>query len=207
MLETYEHIIVRQQVEPLQVFTGLEMNNRYTVIDDQGNDILFAYEESSFISRQFLGSHRPLTINVIDSEGAVLMTASRGFFWLLSHLELRHLSGSVIGGMQRRFKMLGRRFDLYDENQLVGTIEGPVLRPHTFWVNGNGVELAKITKQWSGAGREMFTAADTFHIEFTTNSSTEQMCWLILGAAFSIDLDFFENRKRRGSVNIGGFGR
>ncbi|MDA0987632.1 MAG: phospholipid scramblase-related protein [Chloroflexi bacterium] len=207
MLETYEHLIVRQQVEPLQVFTGLEMNNRYTVIDDHGNDILFAYEESSFISRQFLGSHRPLTINVIDSEGTVLMTASRGFFWLLSHLELRHLNGSVIGGMQRRFKMLGRRFDLYDENQLVGTIEGPVLRPHTFWIHGNGVELAKITKQWSGAGREMFTAADTFHIEFTTSSSTEQIRWLILGAAFSIDLDFFENRKRRGSVNIGGFGR
>jgi uncharacterized protein YxjI len=207
MLESYEHIVVRQQVEPLQVFTGLEMSNRYAVFDDRGNDILFAHEESSFIGRQFLGSHRPLTLNIIDSQKNVLLTATRGFFWLLSHLELRQSDGNVVGGMQRRFKVLGRRFDLYDESKLVGTIEGPLLRPNTFWVNSNGVELAKITKQWSGAGREMFTAADTFHIEFTSSSSTEQMRWLILGAAFAIDLDFFENRNRGGLSGIGGFGR
>ena len=207
MLEAYEHIMVRQQVEPLQVFTGLEMSNRYRVVDYSGNDILFAHEESSFIGRQFLGSHRPLTLNIIDSQGTVLLAASRRFFWLLSHLELRRSDGSVVGGMQRRFKMLGRRFDLYDESRLVGTIEGPLLRPNTFWLRVNGIESAKITKQWSGVSREMFTAADTFHIEYTDKSLSEQMRWLILGAAFAIDLDFFENRGRRGGVNIGGFGR
>ena len=207
MLETYERITVRQQIEPLQVFTGLEMSNRYAVIDDDGKEILFAYEESSFLSRQFLGSHRPLTLKIIDPEGKVQLVASRRFFWFLSHLELRRLDGSVLGGMQRRFKVIGRQFDLYDDRQLVGKVEGPLLRPNTFWVSGSREGQAKITKQWSGVSREMFTAADTFHIEYTDSSLSESMRWLILGAAFAIDLDFFENRGRRGGMRMGGFGR
>ena len=207
MLETYERITVRQQVEPLQAFTGLEMNNRYAVIDDDGEDILFAYEESSFLGRQFLGSHRPLTLTIIDPEGKVQLIASRRFFWFFSHLELRRPDGSVLGGMQRKFRVLGRQFDLYDNRELVGKVEGPLLRPNTFWVGGSREGLAKITKQWSGVSREMFTAADTFHIEYTDSSLSESMRWLILGAAFAIDLDFFENRGRGGRINVGGFGR
>ncbi len=207
MLESHERITVRQQVEPLQVFTGLEMKNRYAVLDDDGNDLLFAYEDSSFIGRQFLGNHRPLTLTIIDPEGRVLLTASRRFFWFFSHLEFRRSDGSVLGGMQRRFKLIGRQFDLYDGQQVVGKVEGPLLRPNTFWVGGNGAESAKITKQWSGVSREMFTAADTFHIEYTDSSLSESMRWLILGAAFAIDLDFFENRGRGGRIQLGGFGR
>ena len=130
MLETYERITVRQQVEPLQVFTGLEMSNRYAVIDDEGKDILFAYEDSSFLGRQFLGSHRPLTLNIIDPEGKVQLIASRRFFWFLSHLELRRSDGSVLGGMQRRFKVIGRQFDLYDDQRKVGEVEGPLLQAY-----------------------------------------------------------------------------
>jgi uncharacterized protein YxjI len=207
MLDSHERITVRQQVETLQVFTGLEMKNRYAILDDSGNDILFAYEDSSFIGRQFLGNHRPLSIKVIDPDGNLMLTASRRFFWFFSHLELRRSDDSVVGGMQRRFKLFGRRFDLYDDLQLIGKVEGPLLRPNTFWIDRGGTGLAKITKQWSGITREMFTAADTFHIEFTDRSLSESMRWLILGVAFAIDLDFFENRGKRGGMNVGGFGR
>jgi hypothetical protein len=65
----------------------------------------------------------------------------------------------------------------------------------------------KITRQWSGISHEMFTAADTFHIEYTDNSLSESVRWLILGAAFAIELDFFENRGKGSRVCVGGFGR
>ena len=207
MLEAHERITVRQQIEPLQVFTGLEMKNCYTVLDDGGNDLLFAYEDSSFIGRLFLRNHRPLTITIIDPAGKTLLTANRRFFWFFSHLEFRHSDGSVLGGMQRRFRLIGRQFDLYADQQIVGRVEGPLLRPNTFWVSGNRAESAKITKQWSGVAREMLTAADTFHIEYTDTSLSESMRWVILGVAFAIDLDFFENRGRGGRINLGGFGR
>ena len=183
------------------------MKNRYAIFDDDGNDLLFAYEESSLIGRQLFGNHRPLTITIVDTAGKVLLTASRRFFWFLSHLELRRSDGEVLGGMQRVFRLIGRQFDLYDDQRIVGKIEGPLMRPNTFWISGGGVGLAKITKQWSGASREMFTTADTFHIEYTDKALSESMRWLILGAALAIDLDFFEKRGRGSRLNFGGIGR
>lgn len=203
MLETLESLMVRQQVEPLQVFIGLETENRYKILDNAGNEILFAYEESGFLGRQFLGGHRPLTIKIMDGEGNLQLIAQRKFFWFFSHLELLSPEGAVLGRLQRRFKLIGRRFDLFDDQGKVGSVEGPMLRPNTFWIKRDGVELAKITKKWSGIAREAFTAADNFSAEFTDSSLSESHRWLVLGAAFAIDLDFFENRARRTGFRFG----
>ena len=125
MLEAYDVLVVRQQVEMLQVFTGLETENRYRILDPNGADVLFAYEESGFVGRQFFGNRRPLTFKVIDHGGNTLLIASRKFFWLFSHLELFSPDGELIGRMQRRFKLIGRRFDLYDNEGQVCRIDGP----------------------------------------------------------------------------------
>ena len=58
MLESYPSLLVKQQVETLQVFSGLETNNRYRVIDPDGADVLYVYEESGFMARQLLRTHR-----------------------------------------------------------------------------------------------------------------------------------------------------
>ena len=207
MLESYPSVTVRQQVEPLQVFTGLEAKNRYRILDPDGTDILFAYEDSGFIARQFLGNHRPLSIKVMDPQGRVQLTARRNFFWFLSHLELTGPGGAPAGRVDRRFKLVGRRFDLSDGQGDSLEVYGPMLRPNTFWLRRNGEDVGKITKQWSGVGREMFTRADTFHVEFGPPEGggpsaqpplSESMRWTVLGAAIAIDLDFFEDRGRRG---------
>lgn len=206
MLENLESLWVRQQVETLQVFTGLETQNRYKIIDPAGNELLFAYEESGFMGRQFLGNHRPLTVKIIDSEGKEQLVARRRFFWFFSHLELYNPDGVLLGRMQRRFKLIGRRFDLYDDQgAVVGSIEGPLLRPNTFWLRNDRGDMAKITKQWSGITREAFTAADTFLVEYADTTLSEPMRWLVLGAAFAIDLDFFEKRGRGSGFRLGGF--
>ena len=62
-------LTVSQQAEALQIITGLETENRYRIVDESGEPILFAYEESGFMSRQFLAGRRPMTINVVDREG------------------------------------------------------------------------------------------------------------------------------------------
>ena len=43
---------------------------------------------------------------------------------------------------------------------------------HTFFANDSGSELARLTKQWSGFAREMFTDADTFVVQFADGSQT-----------------------------------
>ena len=51
MLSNHSILSMIQQVEPLQMLTGIETENRYRVEDEHGQPILFAYEEFGFMSR------------------------------------------------------------------------------------------------------------------------------------------------------------
>ena len=60
MLEHFESLTVRQEVEMIQAFTGLETKNRYRILDSHGNDFLYAYEESGFLAASFWVDTGPL---------------------------------------------------------------------------------------------------------------------------------------------------
>ena len=149
MLE-HDSLTVQQEVEHLEIFTGFETKNRYRILNPQGERLFFAYEESGGLARQFLQTHRPLTINVVTEDRQPQIVDQRAFFWLFSDLKIADGQGNAIGGIKRRFAILKRLFDLYDTNgQVVATIEGPVLRPNTFRILQNGQEIARVVKKWS----------------------------------------------------------
>ncbi len=54
-------------------------------------------------------------------------------------------------------------------------------------------EVARVTKQWSGLAKEMFTDADTFRLELNSQEMDGDFALLMLASAFAIDLDFFED--------------
>ena len=186
--------------------TGLETENSYQVVDQDGSPILYAYEESGFLKRQLLRGHRPMTLNVVDRDGQLQMVARRNHFWFLSHLELLYPDGSRLARMEQRLNLFGRRFDLNGLQGGRSVVYGPMFRPHTFWVRRNRSELAKITKKWGGLARETLTAADHFSIEFNGAQIDEPLRWAIIGAAFAIDLEYFENRGRWGGLKPGTYG-
>ena len=166
-LTKHSFLTVRQQVDHIEVFTGLEAANRYVIETAEGEAILFAYEESNTIARQFLGGHHPLTITVVDTQGKPIITATRKFYWILSHLNIFDGTGSQIGSLKRRLSFMGRRFTLQiKDEQAVTEVKGPILRPHTFMINKDDSDVGRITKLWSGLGKEAFTRADNFQIEF-----------------------------------------
>ena len=192
-LAQYPELYVRQEVEHLEVFTNFETKNRYSVRTPEGRQILYAFEESGVLGRIFLRSHRPMDIHVVDKNNANLLTASRSFFWFYSHLHVTDASGQRVGSMQRRFSLLTRRFDLMDASgRLVAEMRGPIFRPFTFMVYQQGQEVGRVTKQWSGVGRELFTDADTFKVEVDTSRTDGDFSTLMLASAIAIDLDFFE---------------
>ena len=189
----HDELIVRQVVEGLEAITGFETQNRYEVLTPEGEQVMYAYEESGGFSRFFLKTHRPLELHVVDTSGSPVLTASREFFWFLSHLNMSDESGRHVGALNRQFGFK-RRLTLTDRNdQPLGEITGSIFRPYTFFVNDlNGEEVGRVTKQWSGFGREAFTDADTFQVLFNDPDRSEEFRLLLLTAAFAIDLDFFE---------------
>ena len=198
----HQELIVRQIVERLEAFTGIETQNRYGVLTSEGEQLLYAYEESGFFSRMFLKSHRPLTITVVDNDGNFALSANRGFFWINSHMYMQDESEQAIGSLHRQFVLIGRKFRLLDAtgNQVAEIRGQGFFRPNTFRIYDlAGEEIARITKQWGGVMREMFSDADTFHVEYYDNSLSQDIRTLILATAFSIDLDFFESSN--GGIN------
>ena len=192
-LSEYQELVVRQEIEHLEAFTGMETENRYSVSTPEGDRILYAYEESSFLSRMFLKTHRPLSIHVVDSENEPVLSASRSFFWYLSHLHVQDGSGRNVGALQRQLSLLNRKFELEDSTgAAVAEMRGPLLRPNTFMVYKQDSEIGRVTKQWSGIGKEIFTDADTFRIQMDTSRIDHDFALLMVASALAIDLDFFE---------------
>ena len=192
-LTQYQDLIVRQQVEHLEVFTGIETANRYTVSTPEGEELLHAYEESGWMARLFLKTHRPLTLHIIDQEGQPVLSASRSFFWFLSHLHMRDGTDRPIGSLRRRLTFLNRKFSLEDSSGApIAEVRGRLLKPNTFILDVDGTEVARITKQWGGLAKEAFSDADTFRVQQDTRGRDQDFSLLVLATAFAIDLDFFE---------------
>jgi uncharacterized protein YxjI len=193
-LAEYSELIVQQELEHLEAFTGFETENRYTVLTPDGEPLLHAWEESGALSRQFLKTRRPLALHVVDQDGQPVLSADRPFYWLLSHLRIADGEGRPLGSLNRRFAGLRKRFTV-DDPAGGGLLElnGPVFRPNTFMFTREGTEVARITKQWGGVLRELATDADTFFIEKNTDAIDEDVSLLILACAFAIDLEFFES--------------
>ena len=201
-LANYQELVVRQTKEMLEIFTGFETANRYRVLTPEGEEAMFCYEESGMLSRQFMGSHRPLNLHVVDKEGQPILNANRSFFWFFSHLNVQDGSGTPLGSLHRKFAMLSRRFALLDSGgQQIAGLNGRVFRPYTFTLNNaSGQEMGRIVKQWGGILREGFTDADTFSIQFSDVERSQEIRLLLIASAFAIDLDFFENKGSRPGI-------
>ena len=201
-LTDHSELMIKQQVEHLEAFTGFETANRYRVMTPQGDTLLYAHEESGWLSRFILRGHRPLTLHVMDGDSKPLLSASRGFFWFFSHLHVSDGTGRGLGSLRRRFAILKRRFTLEDAGgRPAGEVAGPIFKPNTFMVYRQGSEVARVTKQWSGLLKEAFTDADTFRLELRNREMDRDYSLLMLATALAIDLDFFESG---GGVSIGG---
>ena len=114
-LMRYSELVIRQQVEQLEIFTPFETANRYSIHTSDGAQLMYAYEESGNMSRQFAGSHRALSMHVVDGNNNPVLNASRDFFWFRSHLRVS-VDGRQIGTLNREFG-LGRKFSLVDANE------------------------------------------------------------------------------------------
>ena len=57
----------------------------------------------------------------------------------------------------------------------------------------NDHQIGKISKQWTGLGREYFTDADNFGVNFPMDTPVKHKA-LLMGAVFLIDFMYFEKQ-------------
>jgi len=207
-LTMVDQLLIKQKVEILEAMTGFETANKYEVLNSLGQNVYKAKEDSDCCTRNCCGPGRCFDMNITDLMGEEVIHLNRPlrcqaccFPCCLQEMEVSSPPGNVIGTISQQWSILYPRFLIKDE---LGTpvlkIEGPCW---TCSCCGSDVEfnvlsvqtgemVGKITKQWTGLGKEMFTDADNFGINFPLDLDVKVKATL-LGALFLIDFMYFEH--------------
>lgn len=171
----------------------IELTNEYAIKDQDGNELGFVKQVGQGKGRKVL---RALTnvdqflsvkLEITDTTGAVILKLERGAKLFKSKLVVSDGSGKEIGQINQE-NMIGKiRFGLVANGQTVGSINAENWRAWNFNVqDAGGKEVARITKKWAGAVKEMFTTADNYFVEIPSPID-EPLRSLVLAAALSVD--------------------
>ncbi|RKH24661.1 scramblase [Corallococcus praedator] len=194
-----EHALrVRQVKEWGEILSGFEGRNRYEVVGDDGRPLFFAGEVGGgvglFLLRSFLKAKRPFTMELKDARGETVLRLRRPWRFWLSRMEVEDGQGRHLGAIQQRFRFFARAYDvLGPREEELAQLSGPVFQPWTFHVQQQGRDVGTIAKKWSGFGKEMFTDADNFGVQFN-GLDDAHVRTLVVAATFLIDFVHFENK-------------
>lgn len=196
-LEAAEGLSIKQSVEMLEAWTGIESANSYVVKDGMNNVVFHAVEESGgvgdFLVRNYLQSARPFTMRVQELHGDTAFVIQRPFRFLFSEIEIQDPLGRRMGSVERQFSVFNSLYTVTGRRPTEKyEIFGPLFRPWTFKIRQRGQDCGLITKRWGGLRRETFTDADAFGIEFPPGISHDLKA-VFLGAVFLIDFAHFEH--------------
>ena len=218
LLQHTDRVFVRQHVEHFEALTGWEGENRYDVLSADGTLMFRAQERSNVCCRQMCKSRRTFTMTLTNAAtGAAFIRIERPLRCFFSSVDV-HSAGCdeashLLGRVQRTFALFSRCFNVVGPTGAVlFTITSPMFEPWNFYLRdarGDGAQIGRICKEWSGLAQELFTDADNFGIEWSSSVAESEKA-LLLGAVFLIDFQFFEdndmNSQSRSSSG-GGRGR
>lgn len=213
-----DQILVKQQVEIFEVITGWETANKYEIKNSMGQQVFFAAEESSKCSRQCCGPSRGFVFHITDNTNQEVIRVTREFkccagcCWCAcsdfcaTEITVEAPVGQVAGYVRQTKSCIEPRYSILNVQGVeVLKIQGPAcalvcpwyLWDHEFKVfsGDEEYEVGKISKQWSGWMRELFTDVDNFGVTFPLDLNIKMKA-VMIGAVFLIDFMFFESRKK-----------
>ena len=172
----------------------IEMNNEFAILDDAGTQIGKIRQEGQSKLKKFVRlvadvdqflTHK---LAIYDADGSKVLEIVRPAKVFKSTLQVNDGSGAPRGKIVQRNVVGKKRFSLEDERgRALGSIDAENWRSWDFAVHDEqGLEVARISKNWSGVLREIFTTADHYLVQITGAPGTS-LRPLIVAAAAAID--------------------
>lgn len=130
----------------------------------------------------------PFDVEVTDMSGNQVVRVTRPITIFISKVTVRDESDEPIGGFKQKVFSIGGSFAVHDAAgndvcHLKGKWTG-----WDFQFVAQGLQLARVTKKWTGFGKEMFTSADNYVLDISEDVPPEsQTRKLILAAVMCID--------------------
>lgn len=133
--------------------------------------------------------HTPFDIAVRTPGGELVVQVTRGIAILRSRVEVRDGGGTLLGTFKQRLLSIGGAFDVLDASEnVVCTLKGKWTGWDFRFLSGE-TELAHVSKQWAGIGKELFTSADNYVLSVAPSVPASGPARpLILAAVLCIDM-------------------
>ncbi|MDQ3877396.1 MAG: phospholipid scramblase family protein [Actinomycetota bacterium] len=172
----------------------IELNNEYKIFDESGAQVGVCREEGQTKLKKALrlvsnlDSMMTHKLSLHDSEGNKVLEFTRPRTLWKSKVEVQDATGQPVGSIAQK-NMLGKiRFDLTGSaGEPLGQIRAENWRAWNFSiVDASDKEVARITKKWAGAAKELFTTADNYMVEIDPDVPGS-LRMLILASAAGID--------------------
>ena len=170
-----------------------ELRNQYQILDATGQP-LGAVEQVNqsaltVLARIFsqLDVALPMHLEVRDATGLAVLHVQKP--WFRMRVAVLDSAGTVLGTIRKQIRLGKARFLLADPaDNVIGEVQAQNWRARDFVVNdANGLEVARVAKQWAGVAKELFTDADNYVIHLSP-ALTGPLRGLAIGSAWAIDI-------------------
>ena len=124
-----DQLILKQELEVMEIAIGFEEANRYTVFDTSGNEMFTVEEETSCCNRNCCGVCRSFNVMIMDMQGQPiiqLVSPNTCNCCCLRSIEVQSPPGTVIGFAQEKFTFFYPKIKIMNENEeTLITANGP----------------------------------------------------------------------------------
>ena len=139
-------------------------------------------------------------------EKALVFSIRRGAYFFRSRVEVRDSNGELIGYFKSKFFTLSGGFHVYDKGdkhfaEVKGNFTGFKYRVLT---PDGKVELGKVTKEWGGMMKELFTSADSYLVDIADDLREQPIAkMLVLASCLAVDMIFKSEQKGGVGIDLG----
>ena len=124
-----------------------------------------------------------------EPQGHSLIHIKRGVSLSFSKVDVRDEDQALLGRFKQKFFSVGGKFDVFGPDDQV------LFRLNGKWIGWNfsfghqGIEFARVSKEWSGIGKEFFTSADNYTLSIDSSVEADNpLRSLIMAAVMCIDI-------------------
>jgi uncharacterized protein YxjI len=190
------HSVLNQNQFLVKEHVGLfKAANQYDVLDPQSGQVIMHCREPNLgiITKvlRFTDYKRytPFDVRVTDPHGRPIVTVKRGISLFRSRVEVLDENNQLIGQFQQKLLSFGGKFEVLDaDGNSVCWLKGK-WTSWDFRFEQNDRELAQVTKQWAGLGKELFTSADNYMLIINESvPANDKVRQLIMAAVMCIDM-------------------
>lgn len=132
----------------------------------------------------------PFNMEIKSPEGELILTVRRGVSIFLSEVEVLDERNQVIGKFKQKLFSFGGKFQVLDASERpLCMLKGKWTSWDFRFESNDAKEFATVTKKWSGLGKELFTSADNYILQISSEVPADHpLRLLILAAVMCIDL-------------------